>query len=173
MVTVELIFGQGSGAANRVHPLLEALVLLATLPGWIVIARFYRLYDQDEERTHHPTTDDLVGVFHLVTVCTWLFYAAVSLTGVAHPQLSKMFALWILAIGLIAVARSFARAWCRRSITYLQNTIIVGAGDVGQSVARKLIRHSGVRHQRRRVRGRRAEGAADGARARPAARLAP
>jgi len=47
MVTVELIFGQGSGAANRVHPVLEALVLLATLPGWIVIARLYRLYDQD------------------------------------------------------------------------------------------------------------------------------
>jgi len=142
IVIAELIFGPGSGAANSVHPLLESLILLATLPGWIVIARFYRLYDQDEERTHHPTTDDFIGVFHLVTVCTWLFYAAVSLTGVAHPELSKMFTLWILAIGLIALARSFARARCRRSITYLQNTIIVGAGDVGQSVARKLIRHA-------------------------------
>ena len=49
------------------------MLLLATLPGWIVIAKLYRLYDQDEERTHHPTTDDLAGVFHLVTVGVWLF----------------------------------------------------------------------------------------------------
>ena len=142
IVTVELLFGTGGGTGNTVHPVLESLLLLATLPGWIVIARLYRLYDQDEERTHHPTTDDLVRVFHLVTVCTWLFFAGVSLTGVAHPELTKVVTFWMLAVGLIAVARTFARARCRRSITYLQNTIIVGAGDVGQSVARKLIRHS-------------------------------
>jgi exopolysaccharide biosynthesis polyprenyl glycosylphosphotransferase len=141
IVTVELLFGTGSGAGNRVHPVLEAFLLLATLPAWIVVARLYRLYDHDEERTHHPTTDDLVGVFHLVTVCTWLFFAGVSLTGLAHPELSKIITLWVLAVGLIAVARACARSWCRRSITYVQNTIIVGAGDVGQSVARKLIRH--------------------------------
>ena len=34
----------------------------------------YSLYDQDEERTHHPTTDDFVGVFHLVTIGTWVMF---------------------------------------------------------------------------------------------------
>src|SRR3954454_5175667 len=74
-LTIELVFGAGSGSGNAFHPVLEYGLLLATLPGWIVIARLYSLYDQDEERTHHPTTDDFVGVFHLVTVSTWLFFA--------------------------------------------------------------------------------------------------
>jgi len=34
-----------------------------------------------------------------------------------------------------------ARAVCRRRAAYLQNTIILGAGHVGQLVARKLLRH--------------------------------
>ena len=34
-----------------------------------------------------------------------------------------------------------SRAVCRRSLIYLQNTVIVGAGDVGQLVARKLLQH--------------------------------
>jgi exopolysaccharide biosynthesis polyprenyl glycosylphosphotransferase len=141
-LAIELLFGTGSGTGNAVHPALEYALLMATLPGWIVIARLYSLYDQDDERTHHPTTDDLVGVFHVVTVCTWLFYAGVYVTGVAHPEMTKVITFWVLAVALIAFARACARAWCRSRITYIQNTVIVGAGDVGQSVARKLLRHS-------------------------------
>jgi exopolysaccharide biosynthesis polyprenyl glycosylphosphotransferase len=128
-------------AGGRLPSLGEFLLLLATLPGWIVIAKLYRLYDHDEERTHHPTTDDLAGVFHLVTVGVWIFYAGSRLTGIAAPDLSKMTAFWALAVGLVTLSRAGARAWCRRSISYLQNTIVVGAGDVGQHVARKLLRH--------------------------------
>src|SRR5205807_3141256 len=34
-----------------------------------------------------------------------------------------------------------ARAWCRRRISYVQNTIVLGAGVVGQLIARKLNQH--------------------------------
>ena len=37
--------------------------------------------------------------------------------------------------------RAVARAYCRRQIHYLQNTMIVGAGDVGQTIARKILQH--------------------------------
>jgi exopolysaccharide biosynthesis polyprenyl glycosylphosphotransferase len=52
-----------------------------------------------------------------------------------------MIAFWTLAVVLVTVGRFCARTACRRSISYIQNTIIVGAGDVGQQVARKLLRH--------------------------------
>ena len=140
-LVVELVFGSGSGSANRLHPVVEYALLVATIPGWIVIARLYGLYDQDEERTHHPTTDDIAGVFHLVTVGAWLLLAGGWLTGLAHPDFPKVITLWFLAIVFVTTARACARYTCRRSVVYLQNTIIVGAGDVGQSVARKLLRH--------------------------------
>jgi exopolysaccharide biosynthesis polyprenyl glycosylphosphotransferase len=138
---VELVFGPGGGARNSASTLEETLLLLATLPGWIVIAKLYRLYDQDEERTHHATTDDFSGVFHLVTVGVWLLFAVTWVFGVAHPEPSKLIAFWAAAIVFVTLARGVARRICRHSLSYLQNTIIVGAGDVGQQVARKLRRH--------------------------------
>ncbi len=138
---VELGFGAGSGAHHHFGAELEYAVLLATIPGWILIARLYGLYEQDEERTHHPTSDELSRVFHLVTVGVWLLFVGEWLVGAAAPDFSKAMALWALAIVFVTVARSVARFWCRRSITYFQNTVIVGAGDVGQSMARKMLRH--------------------------------
>ena len=137
----ELLFGGGHGPGGRAPEPLELLLLVATLPGWIVIAKLYRLYDHDEERTHHGATDDFAGIFHLVTVGVWLFYVLAYLTGIANPNLTKMIVFWAFAIAAVGLARIGARTACRRSITYLQNTIIVGAGDVGQQVARKLLRH--------------------------------
>ena len=123
---------------------LNRTVLIASavsLPVWIVIARLYHLYDQDEERTHHATTDDVVGVFHLVTIGTWLLFIALGLTRDAAPSLSNAVVFWLSAIVFITLARAVARAFCRRSSLYQQNTLILGAGDIGQRVARKLLRH--------------------------------
>jgi exopolysaccharide biosynthesis polyprenyl glycosylphosphotransferase len=141
-LTIEAVFGPGSGADNTLHPALEFAFLAATLPLWIVMARLYSLYDLDEERTHHPTTDDIVRVFHLVTVCTWTSFAVIWVTGIANPEVPKVIVFWGLAVALIVAARTCARAWCRSRLTYIQNTVIVGAGEVGQIVARKLLRHS-------------------------------
>jgi hypothetical protein len=46
----------------------ETLAFVLSLPFWVVVAKVYGLYDRDEERTDHSTADDVVGVFHLVTV---------------------------------------------------------------------------------------------------------
>ena len=116
-------------------------LLLVSLPLWVVGAKLYGLYDRDEERTDHSTVDDIVGVFHLVTVASWLVLAGDLLIGDAIVDMPKLAAFWLLAIVVVATARSFARAVCRRQIAYLQNTVIVGAGDVGRLVARKILNH--------------------------------
>jgi exopolysaccharide biosynthesis polyprenyl glycosylphosphotransferase len=41
----------------------------------------------------------------------------------------------------VTLARVGARAFCRKRTAYLQNTVIVGAGEIGQTVARKLLQH--------------------------------
>ena len=70
-----LAFGQ-DGPADRVSTVRELLFFAAALPLWIVLTKLYGLYERDEERTDHSTVDDVVGVFHLVTVGTWLLYLA-------------------------------------------------------------------------------------------------
>lgn len=119
----------------------EIFLFVITLPLWIVTAKLYGLYERDEERTDHSTTDDFTGVFHMVTVCTWVFSVGSYLTGLAHPTAPKLVLFWGVAVLLICLGRVAARAIARRSITYLQNTVIIGAGDVGQLIARKLLQH--------------------------------
>jgi exopolysaccharide biosynthesis polyprenyl glycosylphosphotransferase len=135
-----LLFGS-EGADDQISLQTEYLLFLLTLPGWIVVAKLHGLYDRDEERADHSTVDDFTGVFHLVTVGAWLLLAAGLLTGLPDPALTKLVTFWGLAIVFVSLGRAIARALCRRKVAYLQNTVIVGAGDVGQLIARKLINH--------------------------------
>jgi exopolysaccharide biosynthesis polyprenyl glycosylphosphotransferase len=136
----ELLFSHGGGA-NRFDLVTETVLFAATLPGWILVVKLYGLYDHDEERTDHTTVDDLVGVFHMVTVGTWLFYAGSYVTHLANPTLPKIALFWVFAIVFVTAARGVARTIARRQVTYVQNAVIVGAGDVGQLIARKLLNH--------------------------------
>jgi hypothetical protein len=71
--------------ADAYSPRLEILAFLFTIPAWIVITKLYGLYDHDDERANHSTADDFGGVFHMVTVCTWLFIVVTYLSDIAHP----------------------------------------------------------------------------------------
>jgi exopolysaccharide biosynthesis polyprenyl glycosylphosphotransferase len=135
------LFTQRPVGADVLDSRTEFVVFLLTVPGWIVLAKLYGLYDHDEERADHSTADDVLGVFHMLTVGAWVFYAFVWAAGVIRPDFPKLVWFWLLAILLVSGARAVARAYCRRQIQYLQNTVIVGAGNVGQLVARKLLRH--------------------------------
>ena len=126
---------------------VETVFFVVSVPLFIAFAKVYGLYDRDEERTAHSTVDDLVGVFHLCTVGMWLLWAFARVSAGLHPPAQKLVLFWLTAIVFVSASRSVARAICRRSPWYVQNTLVVGAGQVGQLVARKLRQHSeyGVR----------------------------
>jgi exopolysaccharide biosynthesis polyprenyl glycosylphosphotransferase len=133
--------GKSDLAVDRLSGTDEFVVFLLSLPVCVLIARAYRLYDLDEERTDHSTGDEVARIFQFVTVSAWLVYLTAYVTGIAHPNFGKIAVFWAVSIVAISVFRACARALCRRSPTYLQNTIIIGCGDVGQVVARKLVNH--------------------------------
>jgi len=80
-------------------------------------------------------------VTSLVTTGVWLLLVFSRLVGKTSPGVSALITFWLLAIFLVPIARLTVRAGCRRSGAYIQNTVIVGAGDVGQLIARKLLAH--------------------------------
>jgi exopolysaccharide biosynthesis polyprenyl glycosylphosphotransferase len=127
--------------AGALESRVEILVFLLTIPGWIVIAKLYGLYDRDEERTDNSTTDDFGALFHMITVSAWLFWAFSRTTKVTDPTPTELMLFWLAAIVFVGLGRVVARAIARRSVLYLQNTVIVGAGDVGQLIAKKLLQH--------------------------------
>ena len=74
----------------------EFVVFVATLPVWVAAAKVYGLYDNDDERTDHSTADDLIRVFHLITVGTWLLLITRAF-GFLQPELARLVLFWALA----------------------------------------------------------------------------
>ena len=121
--------------------LLHLAAFLALLPVWLLAAKAAGLYDRDERRTDYSTIDDIIGILNVVTLAAWVFVAIAWITDLLNPQPTSVVVFWTLAVALAVPARAAARSLCRRSLTYVQNTIIVGTGDVGQLLARKFAQH--------------------------------
>ncbi len=128
--------GEGALGSSR-----ELLVFALTLPFWLLVAKLLGLYGRDQERADHPTSDDVVGIFHLVTTGVWVLLVAWRLAGLTSPGIYSLITFWFLAVCILPLARAIARDACKHTVAYDQNTVIVGAGEIGQLIARKLVRH--------------------------------
>jgi exopolysaccharide biosynthesis polyprenyl glycosylphosphotransferase len=117
------------------------VILLAALPAWVLAAKLYGLYERDTAWAAYATTEELEAVFHLVTVGAWSLVVAAWLGATAAPRLTWIVAVWLIAVPAVGAARAAARGMCKQATPYRQNAIVVGAGDVGQLVARKLLQH--------------------------------
>jgi exopolysaccharide biosynthesis polyprenyl glycosylphosphotransferase len=139
-VLAEMGFGGGEGAVSGVNVWVGFGGFLLTIPLWLVLARLLGLYATDEGHADHTTVDDVARVFLLVTVGAWLpLVAWVTLS--ADLYMPRLVTFWASALVLVSLSRAIARSCVRRSDAYQQNTVIVGAGDVAQLIASKLLRH--------------------------------
>ena len=117
-------------------------MFVVSLPAWLLLAKVYGLYSRDEERADHSTADEVFAVFNMLAVGTLGFYAIAYLfPGLAAIPLGKILTFLAFAIPLVVLGRAAARAICRQTDAYTQNTLILGAGVIGQRVARKLLSH--------------------------------
>jgi len=113
-------------------------IFVASFPAWVVSAKLLGLYDSDESEADHTTLDDLPRIFVLVTTGAFALAVAASY---ANIPIEQVLVFWLASIACVAGGRAAARVVSRRTLTYLQNAVIVGAGDVGQLIGRKLVQH--------------------------------
>ena len=117
----------------------DALSLCVAVPLFVLGAYVAGLYDRDHERSDHSTIDEVPATAMVATVAMWA--TLVVLQPFAPPRTGVVVLAWLLAVLFSVAGRAFVRRALRRHPLYLQNTIIVGAGDVGQLVGRKLLQH--------------------------------
>ena len=140
-VLAEVRFGLDGAASGHLKLLAESSTFAAALPCWVLVTQWTGLYDRDEHHPNCSTVDELLAVLEVVTVGTWLFYVAARATGLAEPTFEKLVSFWLLATGLVAVGRVAGRAIAHARSSCLERAVIVGAGYVGQLLARKLKNH--------------------------------
>ena len=135
------IAGSGVGVVAT-RGFWQGLVAVGLLmPLWILAAKVYGLYDRDGRHASYSTTDDLGPIANLTTLTTLLFLFSWHALQLGGLDWSRVAATTVTAVPLIAIGHGVARRLVRRNIGYLQNTVIVGAGDVGQLIAHKFLQH--------------------------------
>jgi exopolysaccharide biosynthesis polyprenyl glycosylphosphotransferase len=125
----------GGGFTSR-----GALFLL-TLPVWVVGMNLAGLYDRDDEVIHHSTLDELPSLLKVATVGAWLFALVAWLSPAGISNFGQIVGFWVLAAALLPTLRAVVRWEFRRDADFPQNTVIVGAGSVGQLLGRKFLQH--------------------------------
>ena len=111
-----------------------------TIPLWAALATASGLYRREEQRADLTVVDDFGPVIVASSVVSWIIAAASTLIGIAVPT-TVLVGLWAAMIALVLGSRAVSRTIVRRQSRYAQNTLIVGAGDVGQLLGRKLAQH--------------------------------
>jgi len=140
-VVTSLVFREQPLLEGAYSGVAEIVLFAATVPCWLVAAKLYGLYGRDAQRADHTTADDASAILNMVTVGVWLLYVLARLTGVERLDFQKVAGFWLAAILALLLFRALARLVIRRSLSFAQNSVIVGAGDVGQLVGRKLLQH--------------------------------
>lgn len=128
----------GSRPLGHAFALVLALAIIGT---WLVVTHTRGLYDRDSTRTDHSTVDELTAIFQAVTTGTWLAVPIAVVVGIPEPETRRLILFWLTGVVGVAAARVVARGAVRRSAAYRQRTLIVGAGEIGQLVARKFLFH--------------------------------
>jgi hypothetical protein len=89
-VLTTLMWGE-AGAFSSFH---QILVFLCTLPCRALLAKLHGLYRSDQEQADHSTTDDVVGVFHLVTIGVWVLLVATRVGGRPYRSIYALITFW-------------------------------------------------------------------------------
>jgi exopolysaccharide biosynthesis polyprenyl glycosylphosphotransferase len=110
----------------------------------MVLLAGLHVYDRrsvEEPRVGLPGAITWLGTGRLMAIGTWAFLAVAALAnGIREPRGLHLIAFAAFGLLFTATGRGAVRTLERRW-RGAQNAVIVGAGEVGQLVARKLLRH--------------------------------
>jgi exopolysaccharide biosynthesis polyprenyl glycosylphosphotransferase len=129
------------GAAAVDGMTAAGLLFVATLPAWLAGIRGAGLYSRDDEVIHHTTLDEVPALLRVTTIGTSAFAVVAWMSTVGMPPMGQLVAFWALTVGLFVGTRALARSEFQRDPAFPHNTVIVGAGSVGQVLGRKILRH--------------------------------
>ena len=116
-------------------------LLAAGLPPWLVGVHLSGAYGRSGRRLMSAGLQDQAALGFLVVVGTGTFLLVSFMSGVAGPARDGLAVFAGSAVAFVIAGRLTVGALARRTGTFAQSAVIVGAGDVGQLVARKLLRH--------------------------------
>jgi len=117
------------------RPWVFAIPLLA-----VPFLASYRLYDNDRRRITVSTLSEVFDLFHALSVFGFLLIVSLAAIGTPDRTLAvkEIFCFWAAAIIALPLSRALMRHLVLPRVSRRQRTVIMGAGRVGQNIARKI-----------------------------------
>jgi exopolysaccharide biosynthesis polyprenyl glycosylphosphotransferase len=121
------------------HPIASPVPVLASLGVWCLMAHVHHLYSRDGDRADHTTGDDIVALFYTLLLTSVVLFGGWQVADpAAAPQLAAVAAFGLLAFVAMVPGRAIARVVARRRPGYRERALVLGAGEIGSLVMRKL-----------------------------------
>lgn len=117
------------------------LLLLLTLPVWLILFRLYGLYDRDVKRISLSVLDDLPALFQALVLGTLLLWGYIDVIGYdPGPGLPSAAIFGLTALGAVSAARLIARRMFLRAKGPAR-VMLVGGSTMGEVLIRKMTDH--------------------------------
>lgn len=121
-----------------------ALWALGTVLIVLLVFSFYRLYERDREQIAVSSLDEVgefVNALSLVSFVELSAGQALALGGLRSIGPGTVLLFWLFALVCLPATRGLLRHFVVPLLDNPQNTVILGAGEVGQTIARKIRKH--------------------------------
>lgn len=131
------LFTEASGPGVSERP-VSVLIVLGAIPFLAILGLYSRRW-----RISEAVVGDFPRVLFAMTLHSFLALLLIHSADASVDTLlnAEVFAFWFFAIMAIPLVRAATRRLIVPRVIGHQRTVIVGAGWVGQSIARKLLRH--------------------------------
>lgn len=116
-------------------------LLLALTPAWIAMLYVFGLYKQPGRSIGGATSLEALSGLSALTAASWLVFLGMVLVDGATAPFSVLIAFWLAAVVCVPLARWVARATVWSRPAFVERTLIVGAGEVGHTLAAKIAKH--------------------------------
>jgi exopolysaccharide biosynthesis polyprenyl glycosylphosphotransferase len=105
---LSLVFALGI-VGDRHEPLLAALLIIPTIPGWFLLFRAYGLYQRPLRRFEPTHLDDFSSVFHALVIGTLGLWVWFRVLPVQRLDLAEVIAFGVIAFVLTTTFRAAVR----------------------------------------------------------------
>jgi exopolysaccharide biosynthesis polyprenyl glycosylphosphotransferase len=133
-LAVALVIPEKPGVGHRI------LWGLVAVPLIMLLFKLYRLYDRDVKRISYSTVDDLPWLFHATVIGGLILWLYSRYSPMRRLEFAEILLFGIMVILLVTVARFAIRSIAGRVIG-AERALLVGSGEMGQTLVGKLAAH--------------------------------
>ncbi len=120
-------------------------LLILFIPYWFFVLYVFGLYRQPGRSIGGSTLVEALDGASALTAGSWLLLVALVVVDGDRTPVTMLVAFWLLALLVVPLLRWLVRLAVWPRAAFVERTLIIGAGEVGHTLADKIARHDEYR----------------------------